>query len=188
LENILDVLDQFPTVSYRDRLIHAQVLSEELIPRLQHSSRIADIQPRFIASDFPWVQERLGKERIKLSYAWKTLMDAGVICAGGSDAPVEPADPLLGIHAAVTRKKPGQNHEGYGPEQKLSMVEAFSLFTELGAYPTNEETIKGTIVRGKFADMTVYSKDPFAMEDADELLSTDIAMTIIGGEITYRRN
>ncbi|WP_173427558.1 amidohydrolase [Mesobacillus campisalis] len=188
LENVLDVLDQFPAASYRDRLIHAQVLREELIPRLKHSSRIADIQPRFIASDFPWVEERLGKERIKLSYAWKTLMDAGVICAGGSDAPVEPADPILGIHAAVTRKKPGENHEGFCPEQKLTMVEAFRLFTELGAYPTNEETVKGTIARGKFADMTVYSKNPFGMEDADELLTTDIEMTIIGGEITYRRN
>ncbi len=188
LENVLDVLDQFPAASFRDRLIHAQVLKEKLIPRLAHSSRIADIQPRFIASDFPWVEERLGKERIKLSYAWKTLMEAGVICAGGSDAPVEPADPILGIHAAVTRKKPGENHEGFCPEQKLTMMEAFRLFTELGAYPTNEETVKGTISRGKFADMTVYSKNPFVMEDADELLTTDIEMTIIGGEITYRRN
>jgi predicted amidohydrolase YtcJ len=187
LENMLDVLDQFPAAAYRDRLIHAQVLREELIPRLKSPSRIADIQPRFIASDFPWVQERLGAERIKLSYAWKTLMEAGVICAGGSDSPVEPVDPILGIHAAVTRKKPGETHDGYVPEQKLSMVDAFRLFTELGAYPTNEETLKGTIARGKLADITVYSKNPFEMKDADELLSMDIEMTIIGGEIKYRR-
>ncbi|MBT2684167.1 amidohydrolase [Bacillus sp. ISL-37] len=188
LENVLDVLDQFPAVAYRDRLIHAQVLREELIPRLTAPSRIADIQPRFIASDFPWVQERLGENRIKLSYAWKTLMEAGVICAGGSDSPVEPVDPILGIHAAVTRKKPGENHEGYVPEQKISMVEAFRLFTELGAYPTNEETIKGTIARGKLADMTVYSANPFEMADPDELLAMDIEMTIIGGDIKYRKN
>lgn len=187
LENILDVLDQFPAAAYRDRLIHAQVLREELIPRLKNPSRIADIQPRFIASDFPWVKERLGEERIKLSYAWKTLMEAGVICAGGSDAPVEPADPILGIHAAVTRKKPGENHGGYVPEQKLTMVDAFRLFTELGAYPTNEETLKGTIARGKLADMTVYSANPFEMADPDELLTMDIEMTIIGGEVKYRR-
>ena len=186
LENVLDVLDKFPAAAYRDRLIHAQVLREELIPRLKAPSRIADIQPRFLASDFPWVQERLGEKRIKLSYAWKTLMDAGVICAGGSDAPVEPVDPILGIHAAVTRKKPGETHGGYVPEQKLSMVEAFRLFTELGAYPTNEETVKGTIARGKFADMTVYSSNPFEMADPDELLSMNIDMTIIGGEIKYR--
>ncbi|WNF25110.1 amidohydrolase [Mesobacillus jeotgali] len=188
LENMLDVLDKFPAAAYRDRLIHAQVLREELIPRLKAPSRIADIQPRFIASDFPWVQERLGEKRIKLSYAWKTLMEAGVICAGGSDSPVEPVDPILGIHAAVTRKKPGETHEGYVPEQKLSMVDAFRLFTELGAYPTNEETIKGTIARGKLADMTVYSANPFEMADPDELLTMDIEMTIIGGEIMYRKN
>lgn len=188
LENVLDVLDQFPVAAYRDRLIHTQVLREELIHRLKKPSRIADIQPRFLASDFPWVQERLGEDRIKLSYAWKTLMDAGVICAGGSDSPVEPVDPLLGIHAAVTRKKPGQTHGGYCPEQKLSMTEAFRLFTELGAYPTNEEHIKGTISRGKLADMTVYSNNPFEMEDADELLNTNIEMTIIGGETKYRKN
>lgn len=188
LENVLDVLDQFPTTTYRDRLIHAQVLREEIIPRLAHPNRIADIQPRFLASDFPWVEARLGKERMKLSYAWKSLMDGGVICAGGSDSPIEPVDPLLGIHAAVTRKKPGETHDGYYPEQKLTMEQAFRLFTELGAYPTNEETVKGTIARGKLADMTVYSANPFGMEDPDELLTTNIEMTIIGGEIKYSKN
>ena len=185
LENILDILDQFPVASYRDRLIHTQVLRSDLFERLVHSNRIADIQPRFLASDFPWVQDRLGDERIKHSYAWKSMMDAGIICAGGSDSPVEPVDPLLGIHAAVTRKTPGQAHEGYNPDEKLTMEDAFRLFTELGAYPTNEETVKGTIARGKLADMTVYSKNPFEMKDPDELLKTDIEMTIIGGNIKY---
>ncbi|MCQ6277103.1 amidohydrolase [Bacillus sp. V3B] len=181
LENVLDVLDQFPTVSYRDRLIHVQILRQELMKRLAHPSRVADIQPRFIASDFPWVQERLGMERIQLSYAWKSLLSSGVLCAGGSDAPVEPLDPLLGIHAAVTRKAPGQNHIGWNENEKLTMTEAFKLFTVMGAYPTNEENRKGTITRGKLADMTVYSSNPFRMRDADELLHTDIDMTIIGG-------
>jgi hypothetical protein len=185
LENILDILDQFPVAAYRDRLIHTQVLREDLYKRLANPNRIADIQPRFLASDFPWVQERLGDERIKHSYAWKSMMDAGIICAGGSDSPVEPVDPLLGIHAAVTRKTPGQAHEGYNPDEKLTMEEAFRLFTELAAYPTNEETMKGTIARGKLADITVYSKNPFEMEDPDELLDTDIEMTIVGGEVKY---
>ncbi|WP_373894147.1 amidohydrolase [Virgibacillus sp. CBA3643] len=188
LENVLDILDQFPPVSYRDRLIHTQVLREDLIKRLAQPSRIADIQPRFLPSDFPWVGERLGKKRIELAYAWKTMQSAGVICAGGSDSPVEPIDPLLGIHAAVTRKAPGENHGGWNPKEKLTMHEAFHLFTEMGAYPTNEETVKGTIARGKLADMTVYSKDPFTFEDADELLTTDIEMTIIGGAMKYRKN
>lgn len=187
LENILDILDQFPTVAYRDRLIHIQVLREDLIKRLLEPSRIADIQPRFLAGDFPWVIDRLGEERMKSSYAWKTLIDAGVVCAGGSDCPVEPVDPLLGIHAAVTRKLPNENHDGYYPEQKLTMEQAFKLFTKMGAYPTNEETFKGTITRGKLADMTVYSENPFTMEDADQLLETTINMTIIDGHIMYKK-
>ncbi|SHG35391.1 amidohydrolase [Ornithinibacillus halophilus] len=186
LENVLDVLDQFPHVSYRDRLIHTQVLRPELIQRLAVPSRIADIQPRFLASDFPWVQVRLGEERIQLSYAWKSLLQAGVLCAGGSDSPVEPVNPLLGIHAAVTRRVPGDSRE-WGPDEKLSMHDAFRLFTEMGAYATNEELLKGTISRGKLADMTVYSKNPFTMEDPDELFSTEIEMTIIGGDIKWCR-
>src|SRR5690625_902354 len=185
LENTLDVLDQLPTVAYRDRLIHIQVLREDLIKRLLEPSRIVDIQPRFLAGDFPWVIDRLGEERMGLSYAWKSLLDAGVVCAGGSDSPVEPVDPLLGIHAAVTRKLPGENHPGYYPEQKLTMQQAIELFTKMGAYPTNEETIKGTITRGKFADMTVYSKDPLTMEDPDQLLETTVEKTIIDGHIMY---
>ncbi|KAB2338427.1 amidohydrolase [Cytobacillus depressus] len=187
LENVLDILDQFSAVSYRDRLIHVQVLRKELIERLALPSRIADIQPRFIVGDFPWVQERLGKERIEFAYAWKTLIDSQVICAGGSDSPIEPIDPLLGIHASITRKAPGQTHNGWNEKEKLSVEEAFKLFTVMGAYPTNEETIKGTISRGKLADMTVYSQNPFEMEEADELLTTQIEKTIIGGEIRFQK-
>src|SRR5699024_8804831 len=107
LENVLDILDQLPAAPKRDRLIHTQVLRPDLIKRLSQPNRIADIQPRFVASDFPWVIEKLGEERIRYSYAWKTMIKAGILCAGGSDAPIEPVDPLLGIHAAVTRRKPG---------------------------------------------------------------------------------
>ncbi len=185
LENILDILDEFPTVAYRDRLIHVQVLREDLIQRLARPSRIADIQPRFLAGDFPWVQDRLGPERSKLAYAWKSLIDAGVVCAGGSDCPVEPVDPLLGIHAAVTRRRPEESHDGYNVKEKLTMDETLKLFTKMGAYPTNEEMIKGTIERGKLADLTVYSHDLMNLNDPDELLETTIKKTIIGGETTF---
>lgn len=187
LENVLNVLDRLPATDMRDRLIHTQVLREDLIPRLVSPKRIADIQPRFLVSDFPWVQEKLGEKRIQSSYVWNSMIDAGVICAGGSDAPVEPVDPLLGIHAAVTRKSPGDTHNGWNPAEKLTIHEAFRLFTEMGAYPTNEELIKGTISRGKLADMTVYDRNPFAMEDPDELLEANVNMTIIGGEIKYQQ-
>ena len=182
LEDVLDILDQFPKVNYRDRIIHASLVREDLIQRLADPSIVADIQPRFVVGDYPWVIERIGKKREAYLYAWKSLLANGVICAGGSDAPVEPVDPLLGIHAAVTRKTPGKL-ETWNEGQKISMLEAVKLFTIGGAYATNEEATKGTISRGKLADMTVYSKNLFSIENPDELLETNIEMTIIDGEI-----
>ncbi|MDP4157442.1 MAG: amidohydrolase family protein, partial [Bacillota bacterium] len=124
-----------------------------------------------------------GTKREQDLYAWKTLLSSGVLCAGGSDAPVEPVDPLLGIHAAVTRKSPGQTHKGLNEKEKLEMFEALNLFTIGGAQATNEEHIKGTLSRGKLADMTVFSNNLLAMKDPEELLQTKIEMTIIDGEI-----
>ncbi|WP_144548000.1 amidohydrolase [Bacillus sp. X1(2014)] len=187
LENILDILDQFPRVKYRDRIIHTSLVREDLIQRLRDPSRIADIQPRFVVGDYPWVQERVGEKREQYLYAWKTLLSSGVLCAGGSDAPVEPVDPLLGIHAAVTRRTPGDTHEGWNAKEKLSMLEAVKLFTVGGAYATNEENHKGSISKGKFADFTVYSNNLFTMNHPDELLNTEIEMTIVGGEIKYKK-
>ncbi len=151
--------------------------------RLADPRIVADIQPRFIVGEFPWVQDRLGEKRIEYLYAWKSLLDEGVLCAGGSDAPVEPVNPLLGIHAAVIRRAPLQTHNGWNEREKLSMLEALKTFTIGGAYATNEEHKKGTITPGKLADMTVYSKDFLTAEDADELLDTKVEMTVIGGKI-----
>src|SRR5699024_1762743 len=128
---------------------------------------------------------RLGDKRMEKSYAWKSLLDAGVLCSGGSDAPVEPVNPLLGIHAAVTRKLPKEMHNGYNQQEKLSIYDAFKLFTVFGAYPTNEEIIKVASERGTWADMTVFSKYAFTMKDADDLLNLDIDMSIIGGKVAY---
>ncbi|ELK41759.1 hypothetical protein D478_12116 [Brevibacillus agri BAB-2500] len=186
LEMVLDSLDQFPAVAYRDRLIHTQILRPDLLARLNHPNRIADIQPRFLAGDFPWVIDRVGEERIQHSYIWKTMMKQGIICAAGSDTPVEPINPLLGIHAAVTRKAPGETHNGYLPQEKLTMEEALHLFTLGGAQVTNEDHVKGTLSRGKYADMTVYSRDLFAI-DPDELLDTKVVMTVIGGKVVYNK-
>ncbi|MED1471832.1 amidohydrolase [Bacillus salipaludis] len=183
LENVLDVLDQFPAVNYRDRMIHVSLVRENLIKRLANPSRIADIQPRFLVGDYPWIKERLGTEREQYLYAWKSLLSSGVLCAGGSDAPVEPVDPLLGIHSAVTRRAPQDQHEGWNVKEKLSMLEAVKVFTIGGAYATSEENIKGTLSRGKLADMTIYSKNLFEIEHPEELLDTTIEMTIIDGKI-----
>lgn len=187
LINVLDILDQFKPSKYRDRLIHVSILNEQLIQRLSSPHRMVDLQPKFVSSDYPWIEDRLGKHRARFAYPFKSLLDKGVISAGGSDAPIEPLNPLLGIHAAITRRKAGESHNGYNESEKLSMYEAIHLFTVGGAYATNEENLKGTLERGKLGDMTILSKDPFQMESPDELLTTETEMTVIGGEVRYQR-
>ena len=85
LANVLDLLDQLPYGKYRDRIIHVALANQELIKRLAHPNRIADIQPRFVVSDYPWILERPGEERENYLYAWKSMLSAGVNCAGGSE-------------------------------------------------------------------------------------------------------
>lgn len=184
LDNVLDTLDRFPAVALRDRMIHTSLLRPDQLARLKRPTMIADIQPRFVVGDFPWVADRIGQDRADQAYIWKTMLEAGIMCAGGSDAPVEPLEPLLGIHAAVTRRAPKETHAGYNPGQNLTIEEALRIFTYGGALATNEETVKGTLSRGKFADMTVYSQDLMKVE-ADEILNTQIERTIIGGEVCY---
>lgn len=188
LENVLNTLERFPAVAFRDRIIHTSLLRPDQLQRLRRPSIIADIQPRFVVGDFPWVADRIGRERAEQAYIWKSMLEAGIMCAGGSDAPVEPVEPLLGIHAAVTRRAPEDAHEGYNPAQNLTMEEALRVFTYGGALATNEETIKGTLCRGKLADMTVYSQNLLELEDPDDLLNTKIEMTVIDGEICYEKD
>lgn len=167
----------------KDRLIHAQVLDESLVQRMQKLPVIGDIQPRFVASDFPWVMERVGQQRYDYLYAWKKLIDAGIVCAGGSDAPIEPLDPFLGIHAAVTRRKPFETHEGYLPAEKLSLQEAVHLFTTGAAYAAGEADKRGSIEVGKAADFTVIDRDISA--DPEQLLQVGVRMTVVNGRVAY---
>ncbi|QFT90192.1 N-substituted formamide deformylase precursor [Bacillus sp. THAF10] len=185
-EYMLDAIEQYPPQKgERDRLIHAQILTRPLIDRAKKLPLILDIQPRFVATDFPWIVERLGEERLAYSYAWKTLLDEGLICAGGSDAPIEPVDPLLGIHAAVTRQTPGDRLQTvYQPEQRLSVYEAVGLFTKGSALAISEEDKQGKIEKGFYADFTVLDKDLFEIPP-EEILNTNVMMTVIDGTIMY---
>ncbi|WP_179032005.1 amidohydrolase [Paenibacillus kribbensis] len=167
-----------------DRLIHGQVLTAELIQRMAKLPLIADIQPRFVASDFPWVLDRVGKERTEYLYAWKKLLDAGIPCAGGSDAPIEPLSPFLGMHAAVTRTKPEETHEGYLPAEKLDIHEAIHLFTTGSAVAAGEEDKRGWIAEGKAADFTVIDRD--VSESPQALLDVKVRMTVVNGKIAYQ--
>ncbi len=174
-----------PAPGQRDRFVHGQILTEDLLERLKKLPCIIDIQPQFVLSDFPWVIERLGEERIRLSYAWKTMLENGVLCAGGSDAPIEEADPLLGIYAAVTRSHPGGS-ETYLPDERLSPFEAVRLYTVGSAQAVCEESERGLIKSGHHADFTVLDRDLFNIP-ADDILNTQVKMTIVDDTIQYEK-
>lgn len=171
----------------RHRLIHGQFLRADLIARLQRLHAVVDIQPRFVASDFPWVIERVGKQRTTHAYAWKTLLRAGILCAAGSDAPIEPLHPLWGVHAAVTRRRleDPSDHPGYLPEQKLTPFEAIRLFTQGSAYAEGQEHERGLIAVGRWADLTVYDCDLFT-SPPEEWLEAKTLWTVVNGEVAYR--
>ncbi|OIJ18240.1 amidohydrolase [Anaerobacillus alkalidiazotrophicus] len=190
LEYALDAITTYSCKEgLRDRIIHAQVVNEQLIQKLKKLPVVLDIQPRFVASDFPWVIERLGEKRIKYAYAWKTFLKEKIMCAGGSDAPIEPIDPLLGIHAAVTRRSPNEYHHiCYHPEEKLTPFEAIQLFTVGSAYAIGEEGFRGKIKKGYLADFTVFDKDLLNISGPDEIIDAKVLMTVIDNTVMYKRN
>jgi predicted amidohydrolase YtcJ len=187
-DRVITAMEAYPVQNYsryRDRLIHAQVMRQDLVERLQRLHVAVDIQPRFVASDFPWVMDRVGPDRYEYLYAWRKLISAGIHCAGGSDAPIEPLDPLLGLHAAITRRYPSENHEGYLPSEKLTLEEAIRLFTIGSALAATEEDERGTLAPGKYADMTVMNIDLSKLEP-DEILSAKVKLTVTNGVVGYR--
>ncbi|MCM3744866.1 amidohydrolase [Sporosarcina luteola] len=186
VEKGLDAIEKHPVPEgKRDRLIHVNVLRDDLVERMKKLPIVLDIQPVFVSSDFPWVMERLGEDRLDWAYAWKRLIDEGFICGGGSDAPIEEVDPLLGIYAAVTRRKPGETHEGYLPKEKLSTFEAVSLFTSGSAATIGKADSRGKLGIGFDADFTVLDKDLFEVSE-EEILDAAVVMTVVAGDIMYR--
>lgn len=187
LEMALDAIEAHPVPKgKRDRLIHTMVVREDLVARMQQIEVALDLQPSFVTSDFPWVVERLGENRLEWSYVWKKLLNHGLICAGGSDAPIEEADPRLGIYAAVTRRKPYETHEGYLPEEKLTRFEAIQLYTSGSAAAIGKENERGIIREGFDADFTIFDRDLFAGNE-EQILEAEPVMTVVAGEIMYQK-
>ena len=185
VEKALDAIEKYPAPEgKRDRLIHVNVLRDDLVDRMEKLPVVLDLQPIFVSSDFPWVMDRLGEERLDWAYAWKKLLGRGFICGGGSDAPIEEADPLLGIYAATTRRKPGEQHEGYLPTEKLSRFEAVGLFTTGSAATIGKADVSGKLAKGFDADFTILDRDLFEVE-AEQIISAKVIMTVVAGEIGY---
>lgn len=175
-QEVLDVIEAYPPEQgVMDRLIHVNVLSKELIDRMKNLSLMADIQPMFVPSDFPWVADRLGEERLPYSYAWKTLLEEGIGLAGGSDAPIETADPLLGMNAAMNNP--------FAPQQELSAFETISLYTTGAASIAKEEHLYGKIAPGFCADFTVVSEEI----TRHTISHCQIEATIVNGEFVYQK-
>ncbi len=188
-EMMADVLEAHPPAEdakLPDRFIHAQIVQPATVERMKRMNLAVDLQPRFVPSDFPWVMDRVGPERTSYLYAWKKWLQTGLPCSGGSDAPIEPLNPFLGIHAAATRRKPGERHEGYLPEEKLSISQSVGLFTHGSAAAAGEADRRGSIGIGKHADFTVVDRRIHDGMDPDELLHAKALMTVVNGIVAYQ--
>ncbi len=168
----------------RWRVEHAQHLDPEDVPRFGALGVIASMQGVHATSDGPWVIPRLGEERAESgAYVWQDLMQAGAVVTNGTDAPVEDVDPLASYYATVSRMM--NNGEVFYPEQRMSRMEALKSYTINVAWAGFEEDIKGSLEVGKLADVTVLTKDIMTIPE-NEIPSTEIAYTIVGGEVMYR--
>ena len=170
-----ETLKEIPREDHRHRVEHASVLSETLIRRMKKLGVIASVQPHFVVSDF-WVADRLGPKRARWTYPFKTLIGEGVPTVGGSDCPVEPIRPLLGIQAAVSRKS--------FPEEQISVDEALRMYTIDAAFASFEEDAKGSIEVGKLADLVVLSRDPRRVLP-DEIKDIVVETTFVGGRMVH---
>ena len=171
----------------RFRVEHAQHLRPEDIPRFGARRVVASMQPYHAIDDGRWVEKRIGPVRIKTTYAFRTLLDTEAPLAFGSDWTVAPLDPMLGVYAAVTRRTlDDRNPGGWVPEQKITVGEALRAYTSGNAWATFNEQKWGTLAPGRFADVVVLDRDPFAV--APESLGTiKPRYTIVGGRVVYRK-
>ncbi len=173
---------------FRHRMVHASVVDEVILDILQKYKIGVDIQPGFLSSDYRWLEKRLGPERMKRAYIWKTMIkDKGLLLAGSSDAPVEDAAPFASIQAAVTRRTlEGEPEGGFLPEESLQLDDMLKCYTVNGAYQYFEENVKGSIAPGMLADLAVLSDHPHNAEP-HQLKNIHAVMTIVGGRIIYQQ-
>ena len=173
---------------HRLRIEHAQVVALEDIPRFKELDIVTSMQPPHATSDMPWAEDRVGPERIKGAYAWRSFLDAGVRVPLNSDFPGETLNPFYGMYAAETRQTPeGKPEGGWYPEQCLTRKEVLHAYTVESAYAGFEEHIKGQIAPGMLADFIVIS-DNILTIPSKALLSLKVERTYVGGQLVYSMN
>ncbi len=194
IDHLLDLYAEVaaanPPRERRFRVIHTQVIrGPEVARRMAEMGVIAEVQPYHCIDDMRWMEERIG-ERARWAYAFKTLHDAGVRLSFGSDWPGTnaswyPANPILGIYAAVTRQTlTGEPAGGWFPQERVDIETALRAYTVNNAWAAGDEEVKGSLEAGKLADLAVLDRDPFATPPA-ELKDLEVVMTVLGGEIIF---
>jgi predicted amidohydrolase YtcJ len=207
LRMYIAALQEVPVRDSRLRIEHAQVLDSTDIPKFKEYGIIPSMQPTHCTSDMYWAEARLGPQRIRYAYAWRSLLKTGVIIPGGSDFPVENPNPIWGIYAAVTRKDkqgrprdaedghkffevmsdPSAFDNGWYPAQRMTREEAIRSFTNWGAWAAFEERVKGSLQQGMLADFVVLSSDLATVPDED-ILKVKVLRTYVGGKEVFSGN
>jgi predicted amidohydrolase YtcJ len=187
VRNVIDAYEQAgATPADRFRIEHFQIVAPSDFPRLAKHGIIASMQPTHATSDMPWAEARVGPERIKGAYAWRTVLNSGARLALGSDFPVEDVNPFFGLYSAVTRQdQHGNPPGGWYPDQKLTLAEAIRGFTSDAAYAAFEESSRGAIEPGKLADLTIVEGDLYKAPQS-QLFATKVRYTVVGGGVVYR--
>jgi len=170
----------------RWRVEHAQHIHPDDLPRFSELGVIAAMQGVHCTSDAPWVLRRLGPDRAESgAYMWRDLLDSGAVVTNGTDAPVEDLDPIASYYSTVTRRR--SDGMVFYPGQRMTRMEALRSYTIACAYSAFEEDLKGSLEPGKLADVVVLSRDILTCPD-DEILDARVDLTVVGGEVLYRRN
>jgi predicted amidohydrolase YtcJ len=184
LDAVAEVLGTGHTAR-RWRIEHAQILSLADLPRFAAMGVIASMQPSHAIGDLYFAPGRLGPDRLKGAYAWKSLLASGAVVCGGTDAPVEKGDPLIEFYAASYRHAlNGFAGPDWGLDEAVSRAQALRMFTQAAAYAIGREDELGTLEAGKRADITVFSKDLMRVEPA-EIPKAKAVLTVIGGQVAY---
>jgi len=179
MDLFIRLLKEFPREDHRHRIEHASLLTDDVIKDMKKYGVIASCQPPFINSEYKWLEKRLGKERLKYTYPFKSIINYGATLISGSDCPIEDASPIQGLHALV-------NRNNFVPDQCISMEDALKTYTINAAYACFQENIKGTIEEGKLADFVILDGNPFSISK-NKIKDIQIMETIIRGKTVYKR-
>ncbi len=180
-------LDSVPTADHRFRIEHAQILHRQDLPRFAALGVIPSMQTSHQTSDMYWAMNRLGWSRVQTAYAWRSLLNTGVVIPNGTDAPVERVNPIIGFHSAVTRQDAnGWPAGGWFPAERMTREEALEAMTIWPAYAGFMESVAGSLSPGKYADFVVLDQDIMTVAP-ERILETNVVMTVLGGQTVYQR-